>query len=180
MNARHQLFAQLPPVLWELPRGTHLAVISNSDGSHSGDQRTGTTMRGYTLCATILNSLQKHLPQSNWMPGLAAAMSPSLFGTGTFAAPVGTIPAAAPSAHDLFLTALVLVLEITLFISIPIYLRARRRDKIRSRIRILYDSRRAAPLQVLKAANVRRNSSVAPRKPATPPFLQTRLSARSK
>ncbi|MGO9454781.1 MAG: hypothetical protein ACLQDV_27600 [Candidatus Binataceae bacterium] len=137
-------------------------------------------MRAYTVGATILTSLQKHLRQSNWMPGLAAAMSPSLFGTGTFAAPLGTIPAAAPSSHDLFLTAVALVLEITLFISVPIYLRARRRDKIRSRIRILYDSRRAAPLQVLKAANVRGNSSVAPRKPAAPLFLHARFSARSK
>ncbi|HKM98998.1 MAG TPA: hypothetical protein VJX23_00675 [Candidatus Binataceae bacterium] len=137
-------------------------------------------MLGYTLGATILTSLQKQLRVSQWIPGLAVAFSPSALGVGTLAGPLGGMPTRAASPHDLFLTAVALVLEITLFISIPIYLRARRRDKIRSRIRILYDSRRAAPAAILKHASVGRNSSVAPRKHGAPLLLHPRFSARSK
>ncbi|MGC1676737.1 MAG: hypothetical protein WA740_04310 [Candidatus Binataceae bacterium] len=96
-------------------------------------------MRGYQLAAAILNWVQHTSP---WMQGPAIVVSRSaLATTGILAGSSGSASARGPSAHDLFLTAVALTIEIALFISIPIYLRARRRDKIRSRIRILYDSR---------------------------------------
>ncbi|MHB8383640.1 MAG: hypothetical protein ACYDC3_15035 [Candidatus Binataceae bacterium] len=95
-------------------------------------------MRGYQLAAAILNWVQH---TSQWMQGPAIVVSRSALATGILAGSSGSAAARGPSAHDLFLTAVALTIEIALFISIPIYLRARRRDKIRSRIRILYDSR---------------------------------------
>jgi len=43
------------------------------------------------------------------------------------------------------MTAVVLAIEIALFVLVPVYLRARRHKQIRSAIRITYDSRREQP-----------------------------------
>jgi hypothetical protein len=45
-------------------------------------------------------------------------------------------------SHEMLATWIALGAEVSLFVAIPIYLRARWRREIRSRIRILYDSRR--------------------------------------
>lgn len=47
-------------------------------------------------------------------------------------------------SHEMLKTWIALGAEVSLFVLIPIYLRARWRREIRSRIRILYDSRRPA------------------------------------
>ena len=53
---------------------------------------------------------------------------------------------ASPSTRDLVLSVIAVGVELALFILIPIYVRSRQRAKIRSRIRILYDSRFEAAL----------------------------------
>ncbi|MFZ0658244.1 MAG: hypothetical protein WAM05_05965, partial [Candidatus Binataceae bacterium] len=71
---------------------------------------------------------------SQRMEGLAIAVGPLSLAMGTLAGPSSTAAARGSSAHELFLTAVALTIEIAMFISIPMYLRAKRRDKIRSRI----------------------------------------------
>lgn len=93
----------------------------------------------YQLAAVILDSVKQ---TSQWMQGAAIVVSRSALATNILGGSSVSAAARGPSAHDLFLTAVALTIEIALFISIPIYLRARRRDKIRSRIHIVYDSRR--------------------------------------
>ncbi|MGC1343644.1 MAG: hypothetical protein WA854_15030 [Candidatus Binataceae bacterium] len=87
--------------------------------------------------------------QSQRMEGLAIAVGPLSLAMGTLAGPSSTTAMRGSSAHELFLTAVALTIEIAMFISIPMYLRAKRRDKIRSRIHIVYDSRRDRSVQSL-------------------------------
>jgi len=54
-------------------------------------------------------------------------------------------------SHDLLATWIALGFEVSLFVLFPIYLGARWRREIRSRIRILYDSRRP---EYFRSANV--------------------------
>jgi hypothetical protein len=61
-------------------------------------------------------------------------------------------------SHEMLATWIALGAEVSLFVLIPIYLRARWRREIRSRIRILYDSRRPEdfrPANVLPFAQIR-------------------------
>ena len=53
--------------------------------------------------------------------------------------------------HDMLATWIALGAEVALFVLIPVYLRARWRREIQSRIRILYDSRRP---EYFRSANV--------------------------
>jgi hypothetical protein len=73
---------------------------------------------------------------SHWLTRMAIAASPPIYPMGVFAS-----ESASPSTHDLVLSLIAVGVELALFILIPIYLRSRQRAKIRSRIRILYDSR---------------------------------------
>ncbi len=73
---------------------------------------------------------------SQWLTRMAIAASPSTYAMGGF----GSV-SANPSTRDVVLSVIAVGIELALFILIPIYLRSRRRAKIRSRIRILYDSR---------------------------------------
>ena len=62
--------------------------------------------------------------------------------------------------HDLLATWIAVGAEVALFVLIPIYLRARWRREIRSRIRILYDSRRP---EDFRSANVLPFTRIRPR-----------------
>jgi len=105
--------------------------------------------------------------QSQRMEGLAIAVGPLSLAMGTLAGPSSTAAARGSSAHELFLTAVALTIEIAMFISIPMYLHAKRRDKIRSRIHIIvYDSRRDRSVQSL--------ASPADSKRATAAFSSTK------
>jgi hypothetical protein len=73
---------------------------------------------------------------SHWLTRMATAGGPSPYTTGMF----GSV-SASPWSRDLVLSVIGVGVELALFILVPIYLRSRRRAKIRSRIRILYDSR---------------------------------------
>ena len=59
--------------------------------------------------------------------------------------------------HQLLATWIALGAEVSLFILIPIYFRARWRREIRNRIRILYDSRRPEYLSSAKVLPFTRN-----------------------
>ena len=98
-------------------------------------------MREYKFRAAVRASIGKRPLASNRWLALAVAATPLLFATAAFAessvvTSVGPVP-----IRDLTLAGVVVAIQIALFISIPIYLHARRRKSIRSRIRILYDSR---------------------------------------
>src|SRR5215472_7484179 len=73
---------------------------------------------------------------SQWLTRMAVAASPSTYAMGVFGS-----GSASPSTRDLVLSVIAVGVELALFILIPIYWRSRQRAKIRSRIRILYDSR---------------------------------------
>jgi hypothetical protein len=73
---------------------------------------------------------------SLWLTRMAIAASPSTYTMGVFAS-----GSANPSTRDLVLSFIAVGVELALFILVPIYVRSRQREKIRSRIRILYDSR---------------------------------------
>lgn len=73
---------------------------------------------------------------SQWLTRMAIAAGPSTYTMGVFAA-----GSANPSTRDLVLSFIAVGVELALFILVPIYVRSRQREKIRSRIRILYDSR---------------------------------------
>jgi hypothetical protein len=73
---------------------------------------------------------------SQWLTRMAIAASPSTYTMGVFAS-----GSASPSTRDVVLSFIAVGVELALFILIPIYVRSRQRAKIRSRIRILSDSR---------------------------------------
>lgn len=73
---------------------------------------------------------------SLWLTRMAIAAGPSTYTVGGFA--LGSV---SPSTRDVVLSFIAVGVELALFILIPIYVRSRQREKIRSRIRILYDSR---------------------------------------
>jgi hypothetical protein len=73
---------------------------------------------------------------SQWLTRMAIAAGPSTHTMGVFAS--GSV---SPSTRDVVLSFIAVGVELALFILIPIYVRSRQRAKIRSRIRILYDSR---------------------------------------
>jgi hypothetical protein len=73
---------------------------------------------------------------SQWLTRMAIAAGPSTYTMGVFAP--GSV---SPSTRDVVLSFIAVGVELALFILIPIYVRSRQREKIRSRIRILYDSR---------------------------------------
>ena len=86
---------------------------------------------------------------SQWLTRMAIAASPSTYTMGLFAS-----GSASPSTRDLMLSVTAVGVELALFILIPIYVRSRRRAKIRSRIRILYDSR-FEPALAMRVAQTR-------------------------
>jgi hypothetical protein len=73
---------------------------------------------------------------SQWLTRMAIAAGPSTYTMGVFAS--GSV---SPSTRDVVLSFIAVGVELALFILIPTYVRSRQREKIRSRIRILYDSR---------------------------------------
>jgi hypothetical protein len=73
---------------------------------------------------------------SQWLTRMAIAAGPSTYTMGVFAS--GSV---SPSTRDVVLSFIAVGVELALFILIPIYVRSKKRAKIRSRMRILYDSR---------------------------------------
>ena len=86
---------------------------------------------------------------SQCLPRMAIAASPSTYTMGVFAS--GSV---SPSTRDVVLSFIAVGVELALFILIPIYVRSRQAAKIRSRIRILYDSR-SAPALAMRVAQTR-------------------------
>jgi hypothetical protein len=80
---------------------------------------------------------------------MTIAANPSIYPKGAF----GSV-SASPPIRDLVLSGIAVGVQLTLFILIPIYLRSRRRAKIRSDIRILYDSR-LRPAPAMRVAQTR-------------------------
>jgi hypothetical protein len=85
------------------------------------------------FAATLFNGIYP----SHWLTRMATAGSPSTLLTMGAFGPVS----ASPWTRDFVLSVIGVGVELALFLLIAIYLRSRRRAKIRSRIRILYDSR---------------------------------------
>jgi hypothetical protein len=106
-------------------------------------------MLGKPIIAILATTFFKGICPSQWLSGMAIAASPSTYATGAF----GSL-SANPSTRDLVLTAVAVALELALFILVPIYMRSKQRAKIRSRIRILYDSR-CEPALALRVAQTR-------------------------
>lgn len=99
-------------------------------------------MREYKFRAAIRSSIgRRHLLTSDRLLGLAVAASPFLFATAVLAESSRVVSTNPVPIRELILAGVAIGVEIALFISIPIYLRSRRRKKIRSRIRVVYDSR---------------------------------------
>ena len=97
-------------------------------------------MRGHALTTKVLTSIWKHCRRPELLTGMAIVVGPSALQTGSLPeAPLATATRN-PSTHDLILTAIALTIEITLFLLVPIYLRARRREKIRARIHMLSET----------------------------------------
>ncbi len=90
------------------------------------------------LIAAVAFSVLSHF-RGAWI-ALAVVPFPGSLNAGSIPASAGTPNAV--SAQDGLLTAVALTVEIALFVLVPIYLRARRRARIRSAIHISYDSRR--------------------------------------
>jgi hypothetical protein len=86
---------------------------------------------------------------SQWLTRMAIAAGPSTHTMGVFAS--GSV---SPSTRDFVLSFIAVGVELALFILIPIYVRSRQRAKIRSRIRILYDSR-VEPALAMRIAQTR-------------------------
>jgi hypothetical protein len=84
------------------------------------------------FAATFFNGIYP----SHWLTTMATAGSPSTYTMAVFGSVSGS-----PGTRDLVLSVIGVGVELALFILIPIYMRSRRRAKIRSRIRVLYDSR---------------------------------------
>ena len=82
---------------------------------------------------------------SQWLTRMAIAAGPSTYTMGFASGSVS------PSTRDVVLSFIAVGVELALFILIPIYVRSRQREKIRSRIRILYDSR-FEPALAMRAA----------------------------
>ena len=97
--------------------------------------------REYKFRAAVRALLGKRRSNSSRWLALAVAATPLLFATAAFAESSAVTSVGQVPVRDLILAGVVVAIEIALFISIPIYLRARRRKSISSRIRILYDSR---------------------------------------
>ena len=94
-------------------------------------------MRGHGLTTKILNPVWKWFHRSDWLAGMAIVVSPSVLAGGALARAPLSRAAQNPSRHDLFLTGIALTIEVALFLLVPLYLRSKRREKIRSRIRII-------------------------------------------
>jgi hypothetical protein len=104
---------------------------------------------------------------------------PNAFAVGVYPAATRTANSLAVSSRDALLTAIVLSAGIALFILVPIYLRAKRRRYIRSRIRITYDSRRNPSPPVRKLYSVGNTSRITPRRPGNAsPYLEKVKSSR--
>jgi len=86
---------------------------------------------------------------SLWLTRLAIAPSPSIYAMGVLGS-----GSANPSTRDLVLSVIAVGVELALFILIPIWVRSRQHAKIRSRIRILYDSR-FEPALAMRVAQAR-------------------------
>lgn len=99
---------------------------------------------------------------SQWLTRMAIAAGPSTYTMGVFAP--GSV---SPSTHDVVLSFIAVGVELALFILIPIYVRSRQRENIRSRIRILYDSR-FEPALAMRVAQT----------PSASPLLRPRKSTR--
>ena len=85
---------------------------------------------------------------SQWLTRMAIAAGPSTYTMGFSSGSVS------PSTRDVVLSFIAVGVELALFILIPIYVRWRQRAKIRSRIRILYDSR-FEPALAMRGAQTR-------------------------
>lgn len=106
-------------------------------------------MLGKPFVAILVTIFFDEIHSSQWLTKLTIAAGPSTYGAGV----LGSLPAT-PSTRDLVLTVAAVALELALFILVPIYMRSRRRAEIRSRIRILYDSRHE-PALAARVAQVR-------------------------
>ena len=93
-------------------------------------------MLGKPIVALFATILFKEICRSQWLTRMAIAASPSTYTMGVFGP-----GSASPSTRGLVLSLIAVGVELALFILIPIYVRSRRRAKIRSRLRILYHSR---------------------------------------
>ena len=121
-------------------------------------------MLGKTFTTLFDTIFFNGIPTLHWLTKMAIAASPSTFPMG-----VSGFASASPSTRDLVLSVIAVGVELALFILIPIYLRSRRRAKIRSRIRILYDSR-LEPAFAMRVAQTRTASPLlrptkSPRRP---------------
>jgi len=110
-------------------------------------------MLGNTSVALFVTIFFDGIYPSHWLTRMAIAVSPStytmeVFGSGS----------ASPSTRDLVLSVIAVGVELALFFLIPIYVRSRQRAKIRSRIRIFYDSR----LEPALAMSVTRTRTASP------------------
>ena len=106
-------------------------------------------MLGKPLIAILVTIFFNEIHASQVLTKMAIAAAPSTYGAGA----LGSL-SASPSTRDLVLTFAAVAVELALFILVPIYLRSRRRAEIRSRIRILYDSRHESALAA-RVAQVR-------------------------
>jgi hypothetical protein len=124
-------------------RGTSFA------NSWLAEQRRARHHAGKANHDDIRRNILNGIPVSQWLTRMAIAASPSTYAMGGF----GSV-SANPSTRDVVLSVIAVGIELALFILIPIYLRSRRRAKIRSRIRILYDSR-LEPALAMRVAQTR-------------------------
>jgi hypothetical protein len=106
-------------------------------------------MLGKPIVALFATIFFSGICPSQWVARMAIAASPSIYPMGAS----GSV-SVSPPTRDLVLSGIAVGVELTLFILIPICLRSRRRAKIRSRIRILYDSR-LRPALVMRVAQTR-------------------------
>ena len=106
-------------------------------------------MLGNPIITSLATIFFDGIHPSQWLTRLALAASPSTYTVGMFGP-----GSASPLTRDLVLSLIAVGVELTLFILIPVYARSRRRAKIRSRIRILYDSR-AQPALAIRVAQTR-------------------------
>ena len=120
---------ELPLISLEAFHGTPFANLV-------GRAKAQTIMLGKPIIALFAIIFLDGIHPSQWLTRMAIAASPSAYTMGVFGS-----GSASPSTRDLVLSFIAVGVELALFILIPIYVRSRQRAKIRSSIRILYDSR---------------------------------------
>lgn len=108
---------------------------------------------------------------SLWLTRMAIAAGPSTYTVGGFAS--GSV---SPSTRDVVLSFIAVGVELALFILVPIYVRSRQREKIRSRIRSLYDSRFEPALAVRVAQTRTASPLLRPTKSSRRPVREIRPS----